>query len=356
MTPLRSAHIAVLVAFGWLIAAADGGHAAALRIKEPWPDPAEILNVEIADVSFLSTSPFSPYDLGRGGEREPATTALARLYLPAARREARSLPAVVMLHGAGGLVPGRSDIYGPQLASMGVAALAIDTFGSRRERGTGFNERIINITETMMVADAYAGLAYLAGRSEIDPAHVALIGFSYGGMATTYALYRQIADRLARPDLRFVGHVAFYGPCIARFEDRRTTGAPLLMLYGSDDEIIDAGRCADVASDLIAGGSAVERISYLGAVHQWDGHLPRRLIGRNLADCDFAVETDGTVRDNLTHLPMSGPFSRKIELGLCTYSKPYPIGRDDHIRQLSNQDLGRFLERVFAEPQRAVAN
>ena len=39
--------------------------------------------------------------------------------------------------------------------------------------------------------------------------------------------------------LRFAGPVAFYGPCIARFADSRTTGAPLLMVYGEKDELID---------------------------------------------------------------------------------------------------------------------
>src|SRR5437763_372096 len=83
------------------------------------------------------------------------------------------------------------------------------------------------------VTDAYAGLAWLASRGEIDPKRVVLTGFSYGGMSTMYALQAQIAERLAPTGLRFAGHVAFYGPCITRWEDKRTTGAPLLMLYGS---------------------------------------------------------------------------------------------------------------------------
>jgi hypothetical protein len=40
---------------------------------------------------------------------------------------------------------------------------------------------------------------------------------------------------------------------------------------------------------------------------------------------------------------------RKIILGLCTGSRPYPIGRDDAVRARSNRDFGAFLARVFAE-------
>jgi dienelactone hydrolase len=251
-----------------------------------------------------------------------------------------------MLHGSAGLIQDRAK-YGPQLAAMGVAVLLVETYDSRRDLATSFIERVLNITETMFVADAYAALHYLATRPEIDARRVALAGFSYGGMATEYALYAQMADALSPDGLRFAGHVAFYAPCIARFADSRTTGAPLLMLYGADDELIRADRCAQVAADLRAGGSQVQIVSYPGAVHQWDGGMPRGLIGRQLAGCRFVVQRNGTVRDENTGLPMSGPFTRKLILFLCTGSRPYPIGRDDAVRAMSNHDFGAFLTRVF---------
>lgn len=321
-----------------------------MKLVDPWPDPASVSSIRGEDVTFPSSSPFVPSDIGRNDDDDPPTAAVGRLFLPPGPRTEHTVPAVIMLHGAGGVIANRELTYGPQLAAMGVAALVIDSFGARRDRATSFVDRLIEITETMMVADAYAGLGYLARRPEIDPRRVVLTGFSYGAMATTYALYAQIADRLAPPGLRFAGHVAFYGPCIARFTDRRTTGAPLLMLVGADDELIDPERCAEVANDLVAGGSAVETISYPDAVHQWDGAFERRLIGRNLAGCRFRVERDGTVRDRHTALAMTGPFLRKLVLALCVSSKPYPIGRDDRIRAMSNRDYGTFLSRIFASP------
>ncbi|MBN8908162.1 MAG: dienelactone hydrolase, partial [Rhodospirillales bacterium] len=64
------------------------------------------------------------------------------------------------------------------------------------------------------------------------------------------------------------------------------------------------------------------------------------------------VAPDGSVRDERTWLPMSGPFLRKIILGLCTSGPPYPIGRDDAVRAKSNRAFGRFLGRVFAASTR----
>jgi dienelactone hydrolase len=337
--------LALAVLLTWC-AILPAGAATPIRIADPWPAQETIGNVRSEDVTFPSATPFSPADLVSHRAVPPAT-GRGRLYLPADAPHDHSIPAVVMLHGAAGLVAQRGDLYGTQLAAMGVAVLVLDSFGPRADLGTAFTDRLIHITETAVVTDAYAALGYLAARPEIDGKRVVLVGFSYGGMATTYALYRQMAELLAPPGLRFAGHVAFYGPCIGRFADNRTTGAPLLMLYGQDDELMDPKRCAETALDLRLGGSTVDIISYPGAVHQWDGALERRMIGNNLKPCRFEVERDGTIRDLRTMLPMSGPFLRKVELALCVTWHPYPIGRDDAIREKSNRDFGNFLMQVF---------
>ncbi len=330
------ASLAVLVA---LLLFAMKLHAATVHITDPWPDGAGIEGVQ---VSFASSDPFAPDDIGHARPRQ--VTGL--LFLPPGAAPDHTTPAVVMLHGSAGMIADRAR-YGPQLAAMGIAVLLVETYDSRRDLATGFIARVLNITETMFVADAYGALRYLAARPEIDAHHVVLAGFSYGGMATTYAMYAQMADALAPPGLRFAGHVAYYAPCIARFADSRTTGAPLLMLYGGQDQLMRTPRCEQIAADLRAGGSQVQIIVYPDAVHQWDGGMPRGVIGRQLADCRFRVERDGTVRDENTFLPMSGPFLRKVILGLCTGSRPYPIGRDDAVRAQSNRDFARFLGHVF---------
>src|SRR5438067_2799084 len=331
------------------------------RLSEPWPDPASLADIQGVPVSWPSSSPFAIEDIGGDLDDAPATTALGRFYLPPGPHAARSVPAVVLLHGSGGVLASRELTYAPQLARMGVAALVVDSFGARRDRGTEFIERVLNITETMMLADSYAGVGFLAARPEIDARRVVLTGFSYGAMATIYVLYAQVADTLAPPQqngerLRFAGHVAFYGPCIARFENSRTTGAPLLMLIGGKDEIVDQQRCAEVAADLRAGGSRVETIVYPDAVHQWDGAFAARPIGRNLSGCSFVVDRDGTIRDRNTGLAMTGPFPRKIILGLCTLGAgPYPIARNDRVRAQATADYGRFLANIFAAPPRPAA-
>ncbi len=320
-----------------------GPAGASVHLADPWPDPGSV-TIRTQGVTLHSSDPFTPADIGRGKPRDVT----AQLFLPQTIAPGDPAPAVVLLHGSAGNAYERGERYGPALASMGIAVLVVDTYASRPDLGDSFIERVLNITETMFDADAYAALRYLATRPDIDAHRVVLAGFSYGGMAATYAMYSQMADRFMPPGLRFAGHVAFYAPCIARFRDSRTTGAPLLMLYGQSDELMRASRCEQIASDLRGGGSAVQIISYPGAVHQWDGPMAPRTIGRHLADCSFMVNRDGTVTDETTELPMDGPVMRKVSLALCTGSRPYPIGRNAAAAAASNRDFAAFLARVFS--------
>ncbi|MGH6921048.1 MAG: dienelactone hydrolase family protein, partial [Geminicoccaceae bacterium] len=88
-----------------------------------------------------------------------------------------------------------------------------------------------------------------------------------------------------------------------------------------------------------------QMIVYPGARHQWDGsrEVPWR-APRHLADCAVTVDADGDVHDDRTHLPMIGPTTRRIILGLCSNDDGYLVARDDAVRERSNRDLGAFLQ------------
>jgi dienelactone hydrolase len=321
--------------------------APAQAFPDVWPEPDSLYAIQGEPVSFPSTSPFTLADVAIPKDNPP-TAAVATYFRPHAATPARRAPAVIMLHGSGGVLSAREMTYGRQFAAMGIGALVIDAFAARRDRAISFRDRLLNITEAMVMADAYAGLAWLAARPEIDAQRVALIGFSYGGLASVYAAHEQVARTFAPPGLRFAGHAAFYAPCIAQFEDRQTTRRPVLILMGAEDELVRPARCEAAAEDLRAGGSSVEVIVYAGAYHQWDGGWPGpRRIGRSLDGCRLRVDRDGTVHDRNTFLPMIDSFTRRVILGLCSDSEGYLIGRDDAVRARSNADLGRFLGQVF---------
>jgi dienelactone hydrolase len=319
---------------------------------DPWPAVTDSAGRIVA---VPSRSPFAPADIGPDA---PATAARVTYYPPAGGDAAHKAPAVVLLHGSAGIDENREPAYARELAAMGIGAAVVDVFGARRDLATSFVDRVIEITETMALADAYATLAWLKARPEIDGSRIAVWGFSYGAMASVIAADAQIAGRLAGlyglGDTRFAAHVAFYGPCITSFEDTRTTGAPVLMAWGDRDALIDAARCEATAAAMRQGGSRVQTISYPGAVHQWDGSRPGpRPIGRLLNDCDFRVERDLTVRDGNLGIAMTGPFTRKMILAYCVGSEGYLIGRDDTVRAKSDRDVAVFLSAAFGLASRS---
>lgn len=334
------------------IAAVSGAQASTPELPAVWPSPDAAGAVSGTAITFPSHSPYSLTDVGEP-ENDPSETAQGTLFMPGNASADSPVPAVVMLHGASGVRSSRELAYGRQFAAMGIAALAVDAFASRRERATGFTERLIEITETMLLADAYAALDYLESRPDVDGSRVVLIGFSYGGMASRYAAYAQVANLFAPDGPWFAGHVSFYSPCIARFDDVRATGAPVLILIGGKDEIVDPERCDLIAEDLEAGGAQVEVKVYAEGYHQWDGgpSNPRR-IGRDLSGCRFTVDPEGVVQEAWTRLPMIDSLTRKLILGLCSGSDGYVLLRDESVRARSNRDLGAFLAAAFA--QRAV--
>jgi dienelactone hydrolase len=340
-----------LIAALGLCAAAPCVHAASLA-DEVWPEP-DVTGGKGIEIAFASHSPFVLEDVGAGARLDPPRRVSGMLYVPAggAAAEQKS-PAVVLLHGTAGIQPGRELAYAQQFAAMGVVALVVDTFGSRTDIATEYVDRMLKITETMMVADAYSALDFLAARPEIDARRVALMGFAYGGLATVLAGYEQVAARFAPDGKRFAAHISFYGPCLATFENNRATGAPVLMLSGEFDTVSDPKRCAATADELRRGGARVATIRYPGAYAQWDGDQgsPGAPVRRphNMSACRFTVERDATVRDAKSGIEMSNGFYRKVILAMCNDPEGYLLQRDPAVRAKSNIDLGRFLSSVFA--------
>ncbi len=332
-----------------LAAVIHAGPSAADRVPfGTWPPADAVQDMAGEVVAFPSHSPYALADVGRGPDRDPATEGVGRLFLPEGAGTDMPVPAVVLLHGNGGIMGARELTYARQFAAMGVAALAVDVFAARRDMVTDFTSRVLNVTEAMFLADAYAALDWLDSRPDVDGARVAVMGFSYGAMATMYAAQQQIAEIYSPGGARFAAHVSFYGPCIARFEDRRATGAPVLMLMGALDAIIDVDRCREVADDLEAGGATVDMVVFPDAYHQWDGAVTRpREVGRTIAECRLEVGADAVVRDLVTGVPMSGRIARQAVLALCVGDRGFVIGRDDGVRAQSNDLLTRFLGPLF---------
>lgn len=169
------------------------------------------------------------------------------LMLPEEERAAPPYPAVVMLHSSIG--QGSQDWhYARAFREMGFAVLAVDSFQPRGVRMTV--DDLTLVTETSMMADAYGALNRLSADPRIDADRIALVGFSKGGIAALYSAFATSRRALAAADYGFAAHVAYYPWCGVEFHDLETTGAPVLIEAGAEDEVAPPALCRELIDKI----------------------------------------------------------------------------------------------------------
>ncbi len=183
-------------------------------------------------------------------------------------------PAVVMVHGCGGAygrdgqLNARHTMWGEYLAAQGYVALMLDSFGAHGLREictTKFSERTLK--ESDRVGDAYAALAYLRLRPDVDGQHIAMLGWSHGAGVTLDTITHRPTDATG-----FNAAIAFYPGCTSRSKkpDSFHPYAPLLLLIGEADDWTPAAPCKALAATVAARGEAMQIVTYPDTYHDFD--------------------------------------------------------------------------------------
>ncbi len=233
------------------------------------------------DISFVE---FASLDL----ETQLPITMKGKLMLPRAcrsrhRYHSQAMPAVLILHGSGG-VDSRGDFYARALNAVGIATLEIDMWEARGVTGVD-NRPALPI---LSYPDAFASLAFLANHDAIDPNRIGVLGFSWGGVMSLAAAEELYADQFGQ-GLQFAAHVANYPVCYgannpailplgitpaqAGTQIQDLTGAPLMIQVGTEDDYDNgADNCEALVDQLAASnnGTDVSIAIYPDAFHAWD--------------------------------------------------------------------------------------
>jgi dienelactone hydrolase len=201
---------------------------------------------------------------------EPALVVAARLMVPSAA--AARVPAVLILHGSAGPST-REGGYAQALHEAGFVTLEPDQWSCRGLAG-GSEGRPRTVAETL--PDVFGAHAFLAAHPAVDPARIAVLGFSFGGVAAMLAATHACNDRFL-PAAHFAAFMPVYPACwtynsVPGHEFGDLVDAPLLLVTGALDQYDDDPDAGDklVASLSSSDRARVRTRVFAGAHHCFD--------------------------------------------------------------------------------------
>jgi dienelactone hydrolase len=175
-------------------------------------------------------------------------------------------PAIVVMHGCGGLDSRlRNDVAG-RFVSQGYVVLVVDSFATRQMKTTCHNthsDYLFNRTER--VYDAYGALEFLSGYPFVDTHRVALMGFSSGGVTALEATKVEGDEQLMAQ--KFKAAIAYYPTCSPREGDATV---PTLIMVGQMDDWGPPALCRQRLTHLSGKGPEIQLDVYPGAFHDFD--------------------------------------------------------------------------------------
>jgi dienelactone hydrolase len=215
------------------------------------------------------------------------------------------LPAVVLVHGSGGLNASH-DRWAQELNSIGIAAFILDSFTGRGIVST-VNDQT-QLDSIAMTVDAYRALALLAQHSRIDSARIAVMGFSKGAVAAVYSSNQRFRKLYGPPNVEFAAHIGLYTPCNVNYrDDDKVTGKPVRLFHGIADDYVSILPCRAYVERLKKAGADASLAEYPDAHHAYDNFTfaaPVKFAqGQTTRNCLLKEGDNGQVLNAKTGVP-----------------------------------------------------
>jgi len=125
-----------------------------------------------------------------------------------------------------------------------------------------------------MTLDTFRAQELLAAHPRIDPARIAVIGFSRGGTAVLYTAMRRF-QQLWSPNFKVVETFPLYASCFDSVDEDMDVVGPIREFHGGADDYASIQQCRAYFQRLKAAGRDVEQVEFPGVHHSYDNVLAR---------------------------------------------------------------------------------
>ncbi len=167
-------------------------------------------------------------------------------------------PAVIVLHGSGGMWNPMYMQYAQQFSGLGYAVYVLHYFertGTQWADDATIEQHFVAWMETVR-----AGIDFVAQRPEVNGSRLAMIGFSLGAF---------LALAVAAEEPRIKAVVDFFGGIPEQIRDRCTRMPPVLILHGDADERVPMRWAAELEQLLKRCGTEYDIQIYRGEGHRF---------------------------------------------------------------------------------------
>jgi dienelactone hydrolase len=197
-------------------------------------------------------------EIERGKAPKPPDTVEAYLSKP---QGDGPFPAIVYLHGCGGLSKSKREAVAGLMTGWGYVTLAVDSFATR-----GLKDSCDNLMSARE-GDALAALRHLSAQSFVDPQRIAVVGSSQGAIVALQLVSTRPNFFAVPDDLKFRAVVAYYPDC--SFATDQLT-LPTIILIGELDDWTPAAHCERLMARRAGRGAPVRLVVYPGVHHSFD--------------------------------------------------------------------------------------
>lgn len=225
---------------------------------EVWPIPSQTVTLQ----QFLT------------GEPGTAVTIGAELRIPQTNDPdcpaciigiTERFPAVVLLHGGGGVIS-TQDTWAGEFLERGFAVMIVDSSTGRGGGGGGNQSAAL---------DTFGALGILANHPRIDPTRIIVLGYSAGANAALFTALDRFDALWNTSGAAFAGYMMVTPNCGTSYiDDTAFADVPIRIFVGLADEANPIEQCQGYVDRILAAGPAdIELTAYPDARHAFGDRL-----------------------------------------------------------------------------------